>query len=1464
MNAEIGGRRTASDRQPVAEGDQRADAGRQVPWLQIVRLHREVAVRSERSFGRIHGQDPQAADWASLEAFDPSGLDGPWPLPRACIRSNAFRRLLEQDGDASLFLGGPCLPEWVAGGEDDPAGHHWRPLLYREVRLHRLEDGFDMVPRQPDWSLSPQFGGLIERLELHLDGGLESLAKALVPAAESDQRPQSLPLDQRILEALGRSIPGIADMLAAQRPTDDDGNRPGPWVLFALHAADTGRTSPLVSEYLRLEDLLREDPSGLGGLRLLEDRPAEVHVSQEVIQSLVPLGSAQRQAVERVLRGERLTVIDGPAGSGKSQVLVSLLLKAWIRGRSALLVSEDDRAVDLIRERLQRFEAGFPIALRAGGRSWQGISEALRCILENADPAGSEPAENAAGPLQQRDALRQERARFCAALESDLPDRIAASGAAVLAGYAESRATRDKLAEEEAALVAEQSALGLGSFAPDSVDEALAATREWLDRMEHHRDLARQDDQRRSDLEREISECRRRRYQALEEVGAAVLDGDECNWLLEEPGPELLEDWEEGSAAYLREPLEAALGEHEWPEAYDRWPSAEAAEDWAARARSLAVQARSFCRELSSPDGERVQRFDTALEKQRVKLRGLGLPEDFDANTKPIKAWLATQSALQELARARADFLPWSPRSRLLRHLRRLERHLLPTLPAAVLISVGALDERGRARLMTLLEAAQHWAALVARDQWWRATRPLGERPGGLRKDAAALDLSAAPDSLDPDAWREWAARHEEEAMLADRAAEAWRSRAEEEKVQTTLRRMAADWGDLVADVPLLDSWCRGPGRAFDTAVRALAVEPDLSRVVAARNAFSSGALTGLRRCWKGAADLERSARQLRAELEDLPTPADRIRGWRKESPPQGLLDRDGGDGWLDPDDALGRLDRVADWCVRWRLFQQEDRPLALERAEGQLHKAVRGLEESLRILPPGVASDRLQGLVDAVRKDPVTQWPESALRDAYAAFHRDALQTRIQSIEAELDQRALEYAGAERRECLRTDGRVSDAVRVLRQAGDQAAGDTDSQPCPDFRTLLSVFPVWIASTADLRAIPLEPELFDLVVIDEGPRCTLTSVLPAIYRGRALVVAGDRKLLPAVHAMQAGEERAFGVRLQIEDWLGDLGHSGNDIHRAVTNVLKRRGDPPVMLDEVYRSHPEIVALANRCAYRRKLLLPGAPSDRDESNDGRGLQPIAVAGSASPGSKGRSWINEPEAARAVELIRDLINEANDLSIAVISPFAGQRELLRERLDALGIDAGLLIGAPEELQGDERDVVVYSPVVTRGMPAMARRWVDLPPNRLNLTLTRARRALFVVADIDHCLEQDGMLREVARHCREVKRLREASAAPLELFTWMLLEGWVPTVRPWIGDLEVDFVWEPSPGQRLAIEIDGDEAGSGSERAKARAAYLYWMGYELVRVDGQSVMDDPLDVIERIQAQRLPAEGTANPAE
>jgi hypothetical protein len=46
------------------------------------------------------------------------------------------------------------------------------------------------------------------------------------------------------------------------------------------------------------------------------------------------------------------------------------------------------------------------------------------------------------------------------------------------------------------------------------------------------------------------------------------------------------------------------------------------------------------------------------------------------------------------------------------------------------------------------------------------------------------------------------------------------------------------------------------------------------------------------------------------------------------------------------------------------------------------------------------------------------------------------------------------------------------------------------------------------------EVFPLKPGLFDLVIFDEASQCPVEQAVPAIFRGRAVVVSGDEKQLP--------------------------------------------------------------------------------------------------------------------------------------------------------------------------------------------------------------------------------------------------------------------------------------------------------------------------------------------------------------
>jgi superfamily I DNA and/or RNA helicase len=357
-----------------------------------------------------------------------------------------------------------------------------------------------------------------------------------------------------------------------------------------------------------------------------------------------------------------------------------------------------------------------------------------------------------------------------------------------------------------------------------------------------------------------------------------------------------------------------------------------------------------------------------------------------------------------------------------------------------------------------------------------------------------------------------------------------------------------------------------------------------------------------------------------------------------------------------------------------------------------------------------------------------------------------------------------------------------------------------------------------------------------------------------MYRGRTLTVIGDDNQLPAIPTVQESEELALARKYDIEEYLPLVGHATNDVYKTATESLPRRRADVLMLDEHFRSNPQIIGFSNRHIYLQRLELKKDPSWGAKLPVGSGVHMIPVAGTTNRGSNGRSWVNGPEAERVLELVQQLKQgDSRTLSLGVVTPFAAQKELLRERLDELRLASEVLVDTAYGFQGDERDVMVFSPVVAKGITGSASRWVESPPNLINVAITRAREALFVVGDIDYCLQQEGILRKLALYCRDIQLLRDTSEAELELFSWMVVKAWEPKVHPRVGDIEVDFILESESGDRLVIEVDGRQHEKTTEQDKARDAYLQGQGYEVLRIPAREVLETPYEVIHRI-GQRL----------
>ena len=95
----------------------------------------------------------------------------------------------------------------------------------------------------------------------------------------------------------------------------------------------------------------------------------------------------------------------------------------------------------------------------------------------------------------------------------------------------------------------------------------------------------------------------------------------------------------------------------------------------------------------------------------------------------------------------------------------------------------------------------------------------------------------------------------------------------------------------------------------------------------------------------------------------------------------------------------------------------------------------------------------------------------------------------------------------------------------------------------------------------------------------------------------------------------------------------------------------------------------------------------------------------------------------------------------ISLGVVTPFRAQANEIRKLMSGNAQSARLkrvdfTVETAHGYQGDERDVIIFSPVVSRGMKNSTCGFLSTQANIFNVAITRARSELHVVGDSNAC--------------------------------------------------------------------------------------------------------------------------------
>jgi hypothetical protein len=355
---------------------------------------------------------------------------------------------------------------------------------------------------------------------------------------------------------------------------------------------------------------------------------------------------------------------------------------------------------------------------------------------------------------------------------------------------------------------------------------------------------------------------------------------------------------------------------------------------------------------------------------------------------------------------------------------------------------------------------------------------------------------------------------------------------------------------------------------------------------------------------------------------------------------------------------------------------------------------------------------------------------------------------------------------------------------------------------------LFRLMPCWMASPESVSAIFPMAEVFDLVIFDEASQCFAERGIPAMYRGKQMVIAGDD--------MQLKPSELYQVR-----WEEEGEHPDMEVDSLLE--LAERYLPTAHLQGHYRSQSlELIDFSNRHFYDGRLrLLP----DRHVLN----LQEPGIE-YHNVGGVWEDSTNLAEAKAVVQRVLDLVRENPKKEIGVVTFNSPQQVMIMDLMEEtfanerVSIPASLFIKNIENVQGDEKDIIIfsvgYAPDKNKKMKMQfGSLSISGGENRLNVAVTRAREKIILICSIEpeelrtEDLQNDGprLLRKYLEFARSVYQRKfkpHVEQGVKQPASWFLNSQ----IRNWSAGKfkELQFETDALPLADLHFRKDGQHLG------------------------------------------------------
>lgn len=440
---------------------------------------------------------------------------------------------------------------------------------------------------------------------------------------------------------------------------------------------------------------------------------------------------------------------------------------------------------------------------------------------------------------------------------------------------------------------------------------------------------------------------------------------------------------------------------------------------------------------------------------------------------------------------------------------------------------------------------------------------------------------------------------------------------------------------------------------------------------------------------------------------------------------------------------------------------------------------------------------------------------------------------------------------------------------------------DTLRKDPDNFNAIMDLIPIWIMELDDAsRIIPLQAGMFDYVILDEASQCNIAYTLPVMYRTNRVLFVGDSEQMRDSTIMfksnRVFDELASRYQIPEERQIKATGTAV----QSVLDIAYKRGVMDRPLRYHYRSPAELIGFSNENFYvpKGKELIPINSNYLTYKDTDRVMLVHEVKSDWD--EEFSDNVNVAEAKAVLDLFKDLRadDRYNSKSIGILTFFNAQATYIRDLFESEGLDEeedNYKISIIEGIQGDEKDVIIYSFVIrsldqrNKYIPLTGEGGDirgDINKGRVNVAFSRARLQVhcFISMPIEQVPDRIWIKKylEYARDNGEVA-FYSTDLKPFDsyfeeefynLLRTSLKRGYKIQNQVESCGFKIDFVVSnTATGKRLAIECDGpchfkdeiDEAyGIHIESDEERQRVLEAAQWRFCRVKYSDWIDEKFD--------------------